>query len=342
MAPTFTQITLAERPKEHILPTTFARKTVPLASLKPGQGEVLVKLHYLSLDPAMRGWLRDQRSYMPPVGIGEVMRGQAVAEVVEAGPGSKFTKGDIVDGPFGWAEYGVFPDKIASKINAPPGVDVLDFLGPMGGTGMTAYFGLLDVGKVKAGEKLVVSGAAGATGSMVCQFGKKRGAKVYAIAGSQAKCDWLENDLGVDKAFNYKSPTFHADFKKTVGFLDVYFDNVGGELLDFMLSRLNLRARIVLCGAISDYNKAKPSGLTGYMTLIAQRAKIEGFLVFDYASRYPEAQKDIATWLRDGSLKRRFHVVKGLQNAPEALNLLFNGGNTGKLVVQVADTPAKL
>ncbi|KAI0661771.1 alcohol dehydrogenase [Cubamyces menziesii] len=342
MAPAqYTRITLAERPKTSITSSTFKREVVPF-DLKPGPKQILVKAHYTSIDPAMRGWLNDARSYIRPVQIGEVMRAGVIGEVLEAGPGSKFAKGDIVSGVFGWTEYGVFDDKAAEKIHTQPGVDILDYLGPLGTTGLTAYFGLLDVGQIKPGETLVVSGAAGATGSVVCQIGKKKGAKVYAIAGSQDKCDWLEKELGVDKAFNYKSPTFFDDFRKTVGYLDVYFDNVGGDILNYMLTRLKPKARIVLCGAISDYNKAKPKGLSSYTNLIAQRARIEGFIVFDYAARYPEAQRELASWLQDGSLKRRFHIVKGLDKAPDALNLLFNGGNTGKLVVQVSDVKAKL
>ncbi|KAI0635973.1 alcohol dehydrogenase [Trametes polyzona] len=342
MAPkTYTKITLAERPTAGITPSTFKREVAPF-DLKPGPNQILVKSLYASIDPAMRGWLNDKRSYIRPVQIGEVMRALVLGQVIDAGPGSKFKKGDIVSGTFGWTEYGVFEDKAAEKIQTQPGVDVLDYLGPLGMTGLTAYFGLLDVGQIKAGETLVVSGAAGATGSVVCQIGKKKGAKVYAIAGSQDKCDWLEKDLGVDKAFNYKSPTFFDDFRRTVGYLDVYFDNVGGDILNFMLTRLKQKARIVLCGAISDYNTAKPKGLTSYTNLISQRARIEGFIVFDYAGQFPEALRDLAAWLKDGSLKRRFHVVKGLDKAPEALNLLFEGVNTGKLVLQIADAEAKL
>ncbi|CDO70644.1 hypothetical protein BN946_scf184756.g10 [Trametes cinnabarina] len=340
MAPSqYMRITLAERPKTTITSSTFKREVVPF-DLNPGPSEILVKARYVSIDPAMRGWLNDARSYVPPVKIGEVMRAGGIAEVVEAGPGSAFKKGDIVFGSFGWAEYAVVQDKHAQKLQWP-GMDILDFLGPLGATGMTAYFGLLDVGKIQAGETLVVSGAAGATGSVVCQIGKKRGAKVYAIAGSADKCAWLEHEVGVDRAFNYKSATFYEDFRKHAGYLDVYFDNVGGDILNFMLTRLKQKARIVLCGAIADYNNNKPKGLSSYTNLIAQRAKMEGFIVFDYAKRYPEAQRELAEMLREGSLKRKFHIVKGLENAPEALNLLFSGGNTGKLVVQVSEEEVK-
>ncbi|KAH9846673.1 alcohol dehydrogenase [Lenzites betulinus] len=338
---TYVNITLAERPTGAVNANTFKREVVPF-DLKPGKGQILVKSLYASIDPAMRGWLNDKRNYLPPVQIGEVMRALVLGEVVETGPGSAFAAGDIVTGTFGWTEYGVFDDRVAEKVQTHPGLDVLDYLGPLGGTGLTAYFGLLDVGKIKAGETLVVSGAAGATGSIVCQIGKKKGAKVYAIAGSQDKIDWLEKDIGVDKAFNYKSPTFHNDFRKAVGYFDVYFDNVGGDMLDFMLSRLKQNARIVLCGAISDYNVGKPKGLTRYANLISQRARMEGFIVLDYRSRWGDAIKELAAWLEEGSLKRRFHVVKGLENAPDALNLLFSGGNTGKLVLQIAATKAHL
>ncbi|OSD06614.1 alcohol dehydrogenase [Trametes coccinea BRFM310] len=341
MAPThYTRLTLAERPKTTITPSTFKREVVPF-DLKPGREEILVKARYVSIDPAMRGWLNDARSYVPPVKIGEVMRAAVIAEVVETGQGSAFKKGDVVFGHFGWTEYAVVKDKHAERLHIQPGMEILDFLGPLGPTGMTAYFGLLDVGKVQAGETLVVSGAAGATGSIVCQIGKKRGAKVYAIAGSADKCAWLEREVGVDRAFNYKSATFYEDFRKQVGYLDVYFDNVGGDILNFMLTRLKQKARIVLCGAIADYNTSKPKGLSSYTNLIAQRAKMEGFIVFDYAKRYPEAQRELASMLKDGSLKRKFHIVKGLENAPDALNLLFSGGNTGKLVVQVSDEGVK-
>jgi len=218
----------------------------------------------------------------------------------------------------------------------PSGSETLDFLGPLGMTGMTAYFGLLDVGQPKPGETLVVTGAAGATGSMVCQIGKLKGLKVIAIAGSDDKCSWLENEIGVDKALNYKSPTFTEDFKQ-IGYLDVMFDNVAGDILNLALTRLNKGARVVLCGAISQYNAAKPTGLTSYLSLISQRAKIQGFIVFDYASRYNEAKQDISQWISEGKIKRKFHVVDGLERCPETLQLLFSGGNTGKLIVKVVD-----
>ncbi|KAK7690674.1 hypothetical protein QCA50_005773 [Cerrena zonata] len=336
MAPAqYTRYVLNERPgRGPVNPRTFRKEVVPF-DLKPGKGEILVQVLYLSLDPANRTWLNDARNYMEPVKIGETMRAGALGRVIQVGEGTKFAPGDLVNGTMGWTEYIIVPSKGYQKIVIPTGAELIDFLGPLGMNGLTAYFGLFNVGQIKAGETLVVSAAAGATGSIVCQLGKMVGAKVIAIAGADDKCQWLENELGVDKAINYKSPTFHADFKKAVGYFDVYFDNVGGDILNFALTRMKKHARIAFCGSISDYN-ATPKGLTNYMNIISQSAKLEGFIVFDYASQYSSALKDLTKWVSEGKLKRKFHLVQGLENASEALGLLFNGGNTGKLVVQVA------
>ncbi|KZP31738.1 NAD(P)-binding protein [Athelia psychrophila] len=340
MSPTqFSKIILRSRPVADIIPSeNFQMEHAPLSSLVPGAKQVLVKVTYLSLDPAMRGWLRDERSYMPPVQIGETMRAGGLGVVVKAGEGSKFAEGDTISGFVGWAEYAVVDDDTSTKVEPPKGTDALDFLNTLGFPGLTAYFGLNDIGRAKKGETLVVSGAAGAVGSVVCQLGKRLGCTVIAIAGSPDKCEWLEKDLGVDKALNYKSPTFHEDWA-ALGYLDVFFDNVGGDILDFALTRLNRDARIVLCGCISQYNAAKPAGITAYSNLIAQRASMTGFGVFGFAERYPEAIADIGAGVADGSIKRKFHIVDGLAQAPEALCLLFTGGNTGKLVVKVSDGP---
>jgi len=337
MAPTeYTRVLLAERPVGEFVPSTFKIETVPF-DLKAGTGEVVVKVNWLSLDPAMRGWVRDARSYLPPVAIGEIMRAGALATVVEAGPGSTFSVGDIVTGVIGMTEYAVVKDAAVYKVVAPQGIDPLEFLNTLGSSGMTAYFGLNEIGKVKAGETLVVSGAAGSVGVIVCQLGKRLGAKVYGIAGSDEKCQWLEKEIGVDGALNYKSPTFYEDFKK-IGYLDVYFDNVGGDILDFALTRLNKGARIPLCGGISQYNAEKAKGLQNYLGLISMRAKMEGFIVFDYLPRFPEGIAALGAGLLDGSIKSKFHIVEGgITEAPKALPILFSGGNTGKLVVKVAD-----
>ncbi|KAH9928282.1 alcohol dehydrogenase [Fomitopsis serialis] len=312
MSPTHnTRLVLAERPTAQVMPSTFRREVVPF-DFKAGPGEVLVKVEYVSIDPAMRSWLNDRRNYIEPVKIGEVMRAFGLGEVVQAGEGSGFTPGDRVAGVLGWQEYVVLKNTAVRKVVVPRGAEYLDFLGPLSMT-------------VKPGETLVVSGAAGATGSIVCQIGKQKGAKVYAIAGSQEKCEWLEKELGVDKALNYKSPTFHDEFKKHVGFFDVFFDNVGGEILDFSLTRMKKNARIVLCGECRFYKaylNGKPRGLTGYLNLISQRANMEGLsCAFDHADRFPAALQYLGERLQDGSL----------EGAPSAMNLLFTGGNTGKL-----------
>ncbi|KAF9048737.1 alcohol dehydrogenase [Panaeolus papilionaceus] len=335
----YKRIVLNSRPAGDIEPNTFRTEVLPLSDLKPGNGEVLVQCTWLSLDPAMRGYIRDVRSYLPPVKIGEVMRAGGLGVIVDAGPGSKFKAGDYVSGAWGMTEYAVMKDKDLEILHLQPGIEPLDYLNVLGSSGLTAYFGLKKIGELKAGEVLVVSGAAGSVGAIACQLGKAAGAKVYAIAGSEDKCRWLETELGVDQAFNYKSPSFFADIKK-IGYLDVYFDNVGGEILDFLLTRLKKNARIVLCGAISAYNSQKPRGLQSYMNLISQRAKIQGFILFDYIPEYPEALAELSRGLCSGAIKRKFHVVEGgIEQAPVALPMLFSGGNTGKLVVRVLEEP---
>ncbi|CAE6536288.1 unnamed protein product [Rhizoctonia solani] len=331
------RVFLSERPKGHISDKTFKSETATLPT--PDADQVVVKVDYVSLDPAMRGWLNDTRSYVPPVQIGETMRAGAIGTIVHGN--SQFKEGDIVQGTLGWAEYIVVSAKGLRKLSPPEGITAVDYLGPLGMTGMTAYFGLLDVGKIKAGDTLVVSGAAGATGSLVCQIGKLKGAKVIALA-SASKCAYLVNELGVDAALDYKSPTFVKEFRDTVGYLDVFFDNVGGEILDLALTRLKKNARIVLCGAISAYNSAgQPEGIKNYLTLISQRAKIEGFIVFDYQDRFAEGEAEMAKWIKEGKLKRRYQIEEGLEQCPQHLGLLFSGGNTGKLLVRISKDAAK-
>ncbi|KAI0685510.1 alcohol dehydrogenase [Cytidiella melzeri] len=335
---TYKVITLAERPglTGEVSDKTFRIEELPYADLKPGPKEVLYKTLYLSVDPTQRTWLNDVRGYMEPVKIGDPMRSGGIAVVVEAGEGSVLKPGDYVYGITNWRAYGVGKDVELQRLEVPPGAQLLDFLGVLGTTGLAAYFGIHDIGKLKAGETFVVSGAAGATGSVACQIGKKLGAKVIAIAGSQEKVDWLEKELGVDKAINYKSPTFKEEFIEAVGYLDVYFDNVGGDILNLALSRLNLRARIINCGAIASYN-GNAKGLTNYSALISQRAKMEGFLVFDYRSQYHVAREVIGKWIAEDAIKTQFHIIEGIENCPKALQLLFSGANTGKFVVKVAD-----
>ncbi|KLO17197.1 alcohol dehydrogenase [Schizopora paradoxa] len=345
--PTYIRVVLANRPETFIDPDTFIIETKALGDLQPSDTHVAVRVDYISLDPAMRGWINEKESYVSPVEIGETMRAFGIGTVVKVKEGKSdgLKVGDVVKGQMGWTEYNLLRESELMKLSIQRGLDAVDYLGPLGHPGFTAYFGLLDVGKIKAGETLLVSGAAGAVGSLVCQIGKLKGCRVIAIAGSQEKCDWLEKELGVDKALNYKDEDFYEKCKGIMaasgpradaGGWDVYFDNVGGDVSDFMLTRMRRGARVALCGIISQYNTTKPTGLTSYMNLISMRAKIEGFLVMDYAARFAEAEREMAQWILEGKLKRKFHIVEGLAKAPESINLLFTGGNTGKLIVKVS------
>jgi len=326
------QIRLVARPKG--LPKDsdfqFTEEAIP----RPGEEEVLVRQTLLSLDPAMRGWMNDVKSYAPPIGIGEVMRGLGVGEVVESRhPG--FSPGDVVSGLLGWQRYAVARGKELNRI--PPEVPPILALGPLGMTGMTAYFGLLDVGAAKPGETVLVSGAGGAVGSMVGQIARIHGCRAVGIAGTDDKCRWITEELGFDAAINYKTADLHQEIRRTCPKgIDVYFDNVGGDILDTALRSLAMHARVVICGAISQYNATEPvKGPSNYLNLLVQRARMEGFLVFDFRARFPEAQAEMGRWIADGKLHHREDVVEGLENAPQALLRLFDGSNTGKLVVRI-------
>jgi len=327
------QIRLAARPKGLPQESDFQFVEEPIP--QPGEGQVLVKNLYLSLDPAMRGWMNDRKSYVPPIGIGEVMRGLAVGEVVDSKV-SGFTPGNLVSGVFGWQRYAVARAKDLSRI--PPGISPTVALGPLGMPGLTAYFGLLDVGQLKAGETVLISGAAGAVGSIVGQIAKIKGCRAVGIAGTDEKCRWLTEELGLDAAINYKTAKdLHEEIRGACPKgIDVYFDNVGGEILDTALRSLAFHARVVICGAISTYNATEPpKGPANYLALLVQRARMEGFLVMDYHARYPEAQAELGRWLGEGKLRYREEVIEGLENAPKALLRLFDGSNTGKLMVKV-------
>jgi hypothetical protein len=303
---------------------------------EPADGELLVKVLYLSLDPAMRGWMNEGKSYIAPVGIGEVMRAGAVGKVIASKhPG--FAVGDFVSGGFGVQEYALSNGKGVIKVDtrfaAPP-----VYLGTLGMPGMTAYFGLLDIGKPKEGETVVVSGAAGAVGTVVGQIAKLKGCRVVGIAGGADKCKYIVDELGFDAAIDYKS----EDVKKALRThcpkgVDVYFDNVGGDILDAVLTQLAFRARIVICGAISQYNNTTAvKGPSNYLSLLVNRASMTGMVVFDYADRYGEAAREMAGWMAAGKLKSREDIVEGFQTFPETLLKLFKGENTGKLVLKVA------
>lgn len=311
-----------------------------------GAGQFLVKNLWLSLDPAMRGWMNDAKSYIEPVKLNDVMRGGTIAQVV-ASKNSAYSVGDLVTGMFGWQEYThVESPKEAGAQVVPtlPGVSPSAFLGVLGMTGMTAYFGLLDVLKPKETDTILVSGAAGATGSVVCQIAKNViGCKrVVGIAGGKAKCDWLVSEGIVHAAVDYKNTdNLYSDVRKELGGrIDCYFDNVGGEQLDIALALLNQNARVAICGAISQYNsKTGPVGPKNYLNLLVTRSRMEGFLVFDYVRRFSEGAMDIAGWMSEGKIKHKEHIIDddGISAAPEALLALFEGGNFGKLVVKLGD-----
>jgi len=304
---------------------------------QPGDGEVLVKTLYLSLDPAMRGWMNEGKSYVPPVQIGEVMRAGGVGRVL-ASRHPAFIEGDHVYGALGIQEYATLAGKTLTKVDAHAAALPV-YLGTLGMPGMTAYFGLLDIGAPKAGETVVVSGAAGAVGTVVGQIAKIKGCRAIGIAGGKEKCDYIVRELGFDAAIDYKSD----DLKKALRQhcpqgVDVYFDNVGGEILDTVLTQLARHARIVICGAISQYNTT--SGVRGpsnYMSLLVNRAKMQGMVVFDYADRYADAMREMAGWMAAGKLKSREDIVSGIETFPETLLKLFKGENTGKLVLKVAE-----
>ncbi|KAI0014691.1 hypothetical protein F4780DRAFT_187889 [Xylariomycetidae sp. FL0641] len=331
---------LAERPKADIIPgQTFKLETKPAPTaddLKDGQ--VLVEALYLSLDPAMRGWLNDARSYMPPVQIGEVMRGGAICRVL-ASKSSKVKQGDLVMAFCGWTEVAIIDEAQADPIQLPKNARITDAISVLGMTGLTAYFGLDKIGKPQKGDTVVVSGAAGATGSVVGQICKLKGCRVVGIAGTDEKCAWLKNELGFDEVLNYKSDSFRADFKAaTPDYINVYWDNVGGEILEMALDRAAFRARFVMCGSISGYNSPgkESKGVRNIFQVTAQRIHMEGFIVFDFASEYARGRKDLAQWLEEGKLQRKETIMKGgLQVADSAIRDLFAGKNTGKMLVEV-------
>jgi hypothetical protein len=327
------QFKLARRPVGMVQRSDFEYAEAPVA--EPGEGEVLVKILYISLDPAMRGWMNEGKSYVPPVGIGEVMRAGAAGRVITSRD-PNIAVGDHVVGVLGVQEYALAKAKGLTKVD-PKLVPLPVYLGTLGMPGMTAYFGLLEIGQPKAGETVVVSGAAGAVGQVVGQIAKIKGCRVVGIAGGADKCAYLRS-IGFDAAIDYKHEDVKAALKEHCPQgVDVYFDNVGGEILDIVLTQLAMHARIVICGAISQYNESKMKGPSNYMSLLVNRAMMKGMVVFDYASRYGEAAREMAGWMAAGQLKTREDVVEGLETFPETLLKLFKGENTGKLVLKVAD-----
>ena len=335
------QVRLAARPVG--LPTAANWQHTEEPVVKPGEGGVLVKTLALSLDPAMRGWMNEGKSYIAPVGIGEVMRAGGIGVVV-ASENAAFAVGDHVTGSPGVQEYCLIPaDQIKrlglAKIDLALG-SVTQWLNVLGMPGMTGYFGLMEVGLPQAGDTLVVSGAAGAVGQTVGQMAKIKGCRVVGIAGGPAKCEWVVKELGFDACIDYKAGSVKDGLKQHCpNGVDIYFDNVGGEILDDVLARINRRARIVICGAISQYNNTTAvQGPKNYLSLLVNRARMEGIVVFDYAPRYSQAIAEMAGYLGDGRMKSREDVVEGGVAAfPATLSKLFTGENFGKLVLKVAD-----
>ena len=328
------QYRLAARPVGLPKPTDWT--LTEEAVRDPADGEMLVQVHYISLDPAMRGWMSEGKSYIEPVALGEVMRAGAAGQVI-ASKNADFSVGDHVVGALGVQQYATVGGRGIQRVD-PRVAPLPVWLGTLGMPGMTAYFGLLDVGRPQPGNTIVVSGAAGAVGSIVGQIAKIKGCRVVGIAGGKDKCDYLVNELGFDAAIDYKA----EDVRRTLGThcpkgIDVYFDNVGGDILDAALARLARHARVVICGAISQYNATTGiKGPANYLSLLVNRASMTGMVVFDYADRYAEAAREMVGWMAAGKLKSREEVVTGLDHFPDALLMLFRGGNTGKLVLKIA------
>lgn len=300
-------------------------------------GQLLIKIDYISIDPAMRGWLNDAKSYIAPVKVGDVMRAGTVGEVIDS-KHADFAIGDYVSGHNGVQSYAVSDGTGLYKID-PNLAPLSYYLGVLGMPGMTGYFGLLKTGEPKAGETVVVSGAAGAVGGLVGQIAKIKGCRVVGIAGGREKCQFLVDELGFDAAIDYKNEDVKKALKQVCpNGVDVYFDNVGGDILDDVLTQINLRARIVICGAISQYNNTEAvKGPSNYLSLLVNRARMEGIVVFDNVKEYPTAMKEIAGWIKSSDIKVKDHIVNGIDTFPETLMMLFNGENFGKLVLKVEE-----
>jgi NADPH-dependent curcumin reductase len=327
------QIVLASRPFGEVQLENFRLETTEVPTIN--DGEVLVKTKYISLDPAMRGWMNDAKSYIKPIAIDEVFRAGTAGVVVESKSGS-FKAGDEVTGGWGVQEYASVPEAGLVKVDTQF-VPLSNYLATLGMPGMTAYFGLLDTGQPKEGETVLVSAASGAVGSVVGQIAKIKGCYVVGLAGDDEKCAYCVNELGFDACINYKT----ADLKKALreAFpkgIDIYFDNVGGEILDIVLGQIRMKARIIICGAISQYNnKENVKGPSNYLSLLVNRAKMEGIVVFDNAANYGKAAKEMAGWIAEGKLKTKVHIEHGIENFQPTLLKLFKGENFGKLILEV-------
>ena len=326
------RIVLASRPQGAVVPENFRVEEAPTP--RPGDGEVLVRNEWLSLDPYMRGRMSDAKSYVKGVDIGEVMVGQTVGEVVEsAHPG--FKPGDKVLTSTGWQQYGVARGKELRMIDASR-VPASYYLGILGMPGLTAWFGLFEIGKAKAGETLVVSAASGAVGSVVGQLGKSKGMRVVGIAGGRAKCDYVVRELGFDACVDYKAGRLAEDLRAACpDGIDVDFENVGGEILDTVLRQMKFLGRVVVCGLIAEYNATEPYGYKAMRSILVNRLRVQGMIVFDWKDRYEEALADLGARVAGGKLRYRESVVEGLENAPRGLIELLAGKNFGKQLVKL-------
>jgi hypothetical protein len=327
---------LRERPDGRIGPSTF--QLLEEAAPEPGENEALVRTEWISLDPTNRAWINDEPTYLPPVGIGETMRALGLGRVV-ASRSPRYQEGQLVQGLIGWQEWAIASDA-APLLPVPDVGDVSPsaLLGALGMTGLTAWIGLEEIGKPQEGETVVVSAAAGAVGSVAGQIAKIKGARVVGIAGSAEKCALLTEQLGFDAAVNYRADDWHDQLvAATPDGIDVDFENVGGKIMDAIFARLNLRARVALCGLISGYNdNAPPPGPRNFRNLLRQRVTLRGFIVLDHFDRIQEAVGDISGWIAEGKLVPLETVVEGFERLPTAVNMLFEGANVGKLVVKVA------
>ncbi|WP_435414977.1 NADP-dependent oxidoreductase [Polaribacter aestuariivivens] len=330
------QIILKNRPKGFPDENTWKLEEHTIPELQ--EGEILIQHHYISLDPAMRGWMNDTKSYIPPVELNHVMRAGAIGKVIKNNNNSNFEIGDCVTSWGGVQQYSVSNGdgwfKVDDKKATMP-----TYLGTLGMPGMTAYFGILEVGKIKEGDIVLVSGAAGAVGSIVGQIAKIKGCKVIGIAGGSEKCEYIKNELGYDDAIDYKSENIYSALKKKCPKgIDVYFDNVGGVILDAALSKLRMHAKVVICGAISQYNnKHKINGPNNYLSLLVTRSTMQGMVVMDYTKDFGKATKQMITWLNEGKIKSKEDIYEGIENFQETYNRLFTGEKSGKLVLKVIE-----
>jgi NADPH-dependent curcumin reductase CurA len=331
------RVLLAQRPEGLVREDDFTHDAQPVP--EPGDGEVLVRTEWLGIDATVRTWLSKAEGYIEPVAIGDVVRASGIGRVV-ASKSPRIAAGQLVATLTGWQEYAVVGDDPMLTTPLAEGTDPLAALGVFGSSGITAYVGLTDVGKIKEGETVVVSAAAGATGSLAAQIAKIHGCRVIGIAGTDEKCSWLVDDLGIDGAINHRTDDLPAKLRELCPKrVDVFFDNTGGPILDAVLGRLADRARVVLCGAISSYNDHhKPPGPPNYLNLISRRARMEGFISWDSWGRWAEITEILGGWIAEGKLTHRSHVFEGLESAPQALNAMFTGENIGKIVIRVTPT----